>query len=138
MGKHSTRKQEAPPRQDPSQTLAWRSIGCVLMLAIPAISIAGALVTIDSYAVYYIPRQLMGYPVLPDYLFATDGLTTIFTPIAHTKNLYAISVISVAYAIVLGGLISLLYAVIYRIANPRRYGPFDAPPPKIKAKKYRR
>jgi hypothetical protein len=108
------------------------------MLLVPAISIVAALVTIDSSAAAYVPYELMGYPVLPDYLFATDGLAMIFSPIANTENLFAIIVISIAYTTVLGGLISLLYAVIYRAVNPKRYGEFDAPPPNVKAKKYRR
>ncbi len=76
--------------------------------------------------------------MLPNYFFATAGLTYIFSPIVNTQNLYAIILISVVYMVILGGVISLVYAVIYRIANPKRYGAFDAPPPNIKAKKYKR
>ncbi len=138
MGKHTKRAQEITPKKDPTQTLAWRGIGCLLMLIVPAISIAGALATIASPLVGYIPYQLMGYPVLPNYFFATAGLTYIFSPIVNTQNLYAIILISAVYMVALGGIISLVYAVIYRIANPKRYGAFDAPPPNIKAKKYKR
>ena len=138
MGKYSSRKAEAPPRQDSSQTLAWRSIGCALMLIIPALSIAAAIATLASPAVAYIPYELMGYPVLPDILFKTDGLRTIFSPLANIENLYAITVISGVYMVLFGGVISVVYAFIYRIINPKQYGPYDAPPPKTRAKKYKR
>jgi hypothetical protein len=39
---------------------------------------------------------------------------------------------------VISTVISMIYAVVYRIVNPVRYGPMDEPPPKIKAKKYTR
>lgn len=138
MGKYSKRRQEAPPKEDVSQTLAWRGIGCLLMLVIPAISIVAALATINSFIVAYIPYELMGYPVFHPFFFSTPGLTTIFAPIANTENLYAIVLVSLAYMITLGGIISLLYAVLYRMVNPKRYGEFDAPPPNIKVKKYKR
>ncbi len=138
MGKYSQRSREGAPKEDMSKSFGWRSIGCALMIVIPAISIVGALVTIDSSLVVYIPEQLMGYPVLPDYLFATDGLSTIFSPIVNTENLYAIALISTSYMILIGGIVSLIYAIVYRIINPNRYGEFDAPPPNVKTKKYKR
>lgn len=139
MGKHSKRVQEAPPKKDPSQTLAWRGIGCLLILLVPAISIGAALLTLGNpAAVAYMPYELMGYPVFPDYFFATEGLTTIFAPIANIENLYAIIMLSVLYIIALGGIISVLYAMIYRMVNPMRYGPLDAPPLSVRAKKYKR
>ncbi len=138
MGKHSRRVQEKPVKPDISQGLAWRGIGCLLMLIIPAISIVGALVTIDSPLVRFIPPELMGRLFLPAYFYSTAGLTKIFAPITNINNLSAIIFVSVLYMILLGGVISVLYAFIYRAMNPKRYGEFDAPPPKATAKKYKR
>ncbi|MDD2922175.1 MAG: hypothetical protein PHQ36_07805 [Anaerolineales bacterium] len=138
MGKYTKRAPEKYVEKDHTKSLAWRGIGCLLMIVVPALSIAGALLTINSSLAGYIPFEFMGYPVLPNYLFATPGLTAIFAPIANTQNLYAVIAISIVYTVMIGGVISLVYAVIYRIANPHRYGPLDAPPPKFKAKKYKR
>jgi hypothetical protein len=33
---------------------------------------------------------------------------------------------------------SVIYGYIYQIFGPPRYGPTDAPPPKVKAKPYKR
>ena len=42
------------------------------------------------------------------------------------------------FIVILGGIFSLVYAVMYRAVAPSRYGPMDAPPPKVKIKKYKR
>ncbi|GAB4546682.1 MAG: hypothetical protein Fur002_21970 [Anaerolineales bacterium] len=138
MGKHVRQVREAPIEKDYTKSLAWRALGLALMLLTPAISILAAIVTLDTPLAYYLPYELFGYPNLPPVLFSTDGLATIFSPIANTENLYAIIFVSVIYMILLGGIVSLIYAIVYRVVNPRKYGPFDAPPPKHKAKKYTR
>jgi len=33
---------------------------------------------------------------------------------------------------------SVLYAFVYRLVGPPRYGPLDVPPPNVKLKKYKR
>ncbi len=138
MGKYSRSVQHKPVEKDQTKSLAWRGVGCLLMILVPALSIAAAVATVNSSAVAYIPYEMLGYPVLPDWMFATDGLAFIFTPIANTQDLYAIIVLSAVYMIVFGGGISLLYAIVYRILNPNLYGPMDVPPPKTRAKKYQR
>jgi len=138
MGKHVRQFREAPVEKDYTKSLAWRVLGLALMFLTPALSIIGAIVTMNTSLAYILPPELFGYPQLPDVLFSTDGLATIFSPIANTENLYAIIFVSVIYMMLLGGVISLVYAIIYRIVNPRKYGPLDAPPPKYKAKKYTR
>ena len=40
--------------------------------------------------------------------------------------------------LLIGGVISVIYALMYRFIGPSRYGPTDAPPPKIKTKRYTR
>jgi hypothetical protein len=139
MGKYTNRSQEKRIDKDQTKSVAWKGIGCVLMIVIPMISIAAAILTIEVPAVQAIlPYQLLGPPPLPNFLFATDGLATLFDPITRIDNLYAIILVSLAYMIVIGGIISQLYVIAFRIVNPRKYSPFDAPPPKTRAKKYTR
>jgi ABC-type microcin C transport system permease subunit YejB len=139
MGKYTDRRKEVIVEKDLTKNVMWKGIGCTLMIVIPAISIAAAMLTVASPTTNaYIPDQLMGYPILPNALFATEGLSMIFYPISQTEDLYAIIVVSLGYMVVLGSLISAVYAAIYRVINPRTYGPFDAPPSGAKAKKYKR
>ncbi len=140
MGKYrsSSRIRTAPKTDGPHAI--WRGIGCFMMLIIPAISIAAGFETI-KYGVeqrWPFPYQLMGTPRLPDIFYKSDGIMLIFSPIIGIKNFYAIAAASLIFMIFLGGIISLVYALVYRFTGPSRYGPTDAPPPKIKTKKYTR
>jgi hypothetical protein len=140
MGKYrsSSRIRTAPKTDGPHAI--WRGIGCFMMLIIPVISIAAGSLTV-SYGIDHkwpLPYELMGTPQLPGLFYKSNGLMTILGPLLSIKNLYAIATISIMVMIFLSGIISLIYAVVYRMTGPSRYGPTDAPPPKIKTKKYSR
>ena len=62
----------------------------------------------------------------------------ILSPVTAIKHFYAYAVASIFYMVLLGGISSLGYAIVYRIVGPARYGPLDAPPPKVKVKPYKR
>jgi hypothetical protein len=129
---------EKPKPEGPH--VIWRGIGCLMMIIIPAMSIAIA-TEIVKYGVannWPIPYQLLGTPKLPDIFYKSTGLMTIFTPVINTQNFYAYVAVSLLLIILLGGVISMVYAFVYRSVGPSRYGPLDAPPPKIKTKKYTR
>jgi hypothetical protein len=118
----------------------WRGIGCLMMVIVPAISIliGNGIVkyALDNH--WRLPPQLLGYPQLPDIIYKSSGLKAIFIPLARIPNLYAYILASIICIMLISTVISMIYAVVYRIANPYRYGPLDAPPPKIKAKKHSR
>ena len=140
MGKYrsSSRVRTAPKTDGPHAI--WRGIGCFMMLIIPAISIALG-VEVVNYGVEHnwpIPYQLLGNARLPDVFYKSSGLMTIFGPITSIKNIYAMIAASIIFMVFLGGIISMIYAFIYRFTGPSRYGPTDAPPPNIKTKKYTR
>ncbi len=140
MGKYrsSSRIRTAPKNEGPHAI--WRGIGCFMMLIIPAISIAAGIETIN-YGIEHnwpIPYQLMGKPGLPDFFYKSSGLMAILGPIVSIKNFYAMVVASIIFMVFLGGIISVIYAMIYSFTGPSRYGPTDAPPPNIKTKKYTR
>jgi ABC-type xylose transport system permease subunit len=54
------------------------------------------------------------------------------------NNLIANVIFAIGITVVIGGVMSVLYGYIYTIFGPPRYGPTDAPPPKVKAKRYKR
>jgi len=118
----------------------WRGIGCLMMIIIPAISYVTGQLVIDALikARYFIPFQLLGRPVLPSLFYKSQGLMIILAPILKINNLYAYLVAAFLIMLLLGGTISLIYAFIYRMFGPSRYSPLDAPPPKYKAKTYKR
>ena len=63
---------------------------------------------------------------------------TLLSPITNTRHFYAYVVTSILYMILLAGVMSVLYAFVYRLVGPPRYGPLDVPPPNVKLKKYKR
>lgn len=133
----STRR-EKPRLNEPH--FIWRGIGCISLLIIPAISIAAG-VLITDYGLAHnwaIPYELLGYPRLPDVVYKSTGLMTLLSPIISIQNFYAYAVISFITMVVLGGIISLLYAIVYRFVAPPRYGPLDVERPNIRVKRYKR
>jgi hypothetical protein len=139
MGKYSgSSTQRESSISKPKETpLIWRGIGCLMMVIIPAISIIAGN-EIVKYALenkWRIPYQLLGVPHLPDIIYKSSGLKAIFVPLTKIPNLYAYILASFTCMVLISSLISLAYAVAYRVANPNRYGPTDAPPPKVRITK---
>jgi hypothetical protein len=118
----------------------WRGIGCLLMLITPVISfiLAGVTVNMALALGWPMPYQLLGMPVMPDLLWSSPALVPVLGLIQSQANLYAILLVTVSYIVLLSAVVSLGYAIMYRIVGPSRYGPLDAPPPKVKARSYRR
>ena len=119
----------------------WRGIGCLLLLIVPVFSyvLADALIRFGvGQGWWFIPRGLLGFPVLPAIFRRFALLTSLFGWITRIENLYANLVIGVVIAALIFGLIGTVYAISYQAAAPPRYGPYDIPPPKYKPKKYKR
>ncbi len=118
----------------------WRGIGCLLMLLVPIISYILAMFTVTSglSAGWPLPYQLLGNPVMPRYLWSLGFLDPVLSLIESQTNLYAILVVTVLFVVAFGAIMSLMYAIVYRMVGPSRYGPLDAPPPRISARRYRR
>ena len=138
MGRNTDYSQRQSSRSTPKAPHdIWRGIGCLMILIIPAISIVAGYQTI-SYGInnkWPIPYQLLVPVRLPDVFYSTAGLRTIFYPLSSIPNFYANAAASLLYMILLSGLISTIYAAVYRMVGPERYGPTDAPPSKVKITK---
>jgi hypothetical protein len=108
----------------------WNSIGCVMMIVVPAISIAVAVWTIN-YGLrqgWPIPAEILRPIVLPKLIYRLPGLAAILEPIVSVDHLVAYALLSLFYILVLGGILAAIYAAIYRFTGPPKYGPLDAPP----------
>jgi len=141
MGKYSTSSTQQKSSITKPKELhgIWRGIGCLMILIIPTISIAAAYQTVKIALVNnwgIIPIELLGSPRLPDFIYKSTGLQTILTPLTKIPNLYANALVSILYMVVISGLISVIYAAVYRMVGPERYGPTDEPP--IKTKKIKK
>lgn len=119
----------------------WRGIGCLMILIVPVVSYILADVTVNLAVQqgWALPYQLMGFPAIPALVWnAAPGLAPLFGFIQGRENLYAVLAIAVALIVILGAFISLGYSIVYRWVGPPRYGPMDAPQPKVSVKSYKR
>jgi hypothetical protein len=140
MGRYSgtSSQRESSVKQARGPHEIWRGIGCLMILVIPAMSIAAGSETVKYMIKNHsnmVPYQLRGFLQLPDVFYKSSGLLTIFYPITKIQNFYGIAVVSLIYMLLISGLISVIYAAVYGMVGPSRYGPTDAPPPKIKITK---
>lgn len=138
MGRYEIR-QVVPKRRSEIHPV-WRGIGFVIILIIPILAYAGAdvLVRYGLENRWPIPYQLIGQPRLPSFIWKMPVLPQVLRPIFGWTNLYANLVVAIILIILLAGFFSFIYAMMYRVIGPPRYGPTDVPPPKIKTKPYKR
>ena len=118
----------------------WRGIGCLLMLIVPVMSFILATITVSTGLElnWPMPYQLLGNPVMPAYLWNIQSINPVLGFIQTQTNLYAILVVTVLYIILLSGVLTVAYAIVYRIVGPSPYGPLDAPPAKVRVRSYKR
>ncbi len=141
MTKYTTASQRrrSTPREEETHAI-WRGIGCLLILIVPTMSyvlaVASVQLAVDQN--WPMPYQLMGYPVMPPLLWKAAGLSPLLGFIQSQNNLYAVLAVTLVYVVFASALVSFIYALVYRYVGPSRYGPQDAPPPKIRAKRYKR
>jgi hypothetical protein len=141
MGKYDSlnrRRKTAPVSEGPHPI--WRGIGCLMLVIVPVISFGFAVITMDTATrlEWPIPAQFFGYIRLPDFLYDSRVLVPVLNAITGVENLYGYIVFTFIYIVLLGGVMSFLYAVAYRVVGPPRYGPLDMPPRKGPVKRYRR
>ena len=117
----------------------WRGIGCLMIILVPVMSFAAADL---SWRFFWlrglIPPELLVTPQPPDWIGILPPVQSAYWFVFSKEAILAILALTFIYTIFLAGIISVLYAFMYRIAAPSRYGPMDAPPPRIKVKKYKR
>jgi hypothetical protein len=141
MGKHTSMARRKPLKEvNKAPHAIWRGIGCLMILLIPILSIALAYETVQYglEAEWPIPHALLGNPRLPSIFYDVRILSQLSLPVRQIEHFYAYLAFSTLYMVVIGGFISVIYAFVYQMVGPARYGPFDAPPPKIKTKRYTR
>ena len=137
MGKYNTftpgpQKSKNEPRE------GWKTVGCLMMLFVPAVSIAAGYATVNwmiKMKVGRIPYGWLGYARMPSFIAGSSGLRTMFSWLFGIENLYAHIVASIIFMLVISSVILIVYSIVYSIVGPSRYGPLDAPPEDIKVTK---
>lgn len=118
----------------------WRGIGFLMMVLVPIMSGAAAVLMKDlgfqlGWGFLY---ELRGTLRLPEILYTLPIIRNAALWVSSIADFRAVLLFFVLSLIVFSGMMSLLYAMIYRLVGPPQYTPLDAPPAKVKAKKYTR
>lgn len=116
----------------------WRGIGCVMGLILPIISYFLA-VEFVKYGIsnrWPIPSDLLGYLHIPEQIWVIKLPLNFLRPITSYPNILAVAVFSIVILILLSGLISWIYSLLYRAVGPPPLTPVDAPP--VKGRKVRK
>jgi len=140
MGKYSSHARQAPRPQRGVVHPVMRGIGCLMIVIVPILAY-GISVLLVNYGVsngWPIPPDWLGTPTFHPLLWRLSGVATILAFLQTQTNLIANVIFSIAMTVVIGGVMSVIYGYIYTIFGPPRYGPNDAPPPRVKAKPYKR
>lgn len=117
----------------------WRGIGCILIVLVPLITLGlTAIATPFVSTTGYVPHELMGHVIFPDWVSKVPILSAIAAFIASINNLWLSLIIFIVILVILTGISSLIYVSVLQVIGPPRYGEMDAPPSKYKAKEYKR
>ena len=116
----------------------WRGIGCILIILVPLWSCALATILVPVIgASGRLPYQLFTHVHFPDWVFRWSPLKEVGGFLSRIDNFWALLLLFLLIMPLLTGLFTVLYVFVYQRLVPR-YTPFDMPPLKYKAKKYKR
>lgn len=117
----------------------WRGIGCIMIIIVPLMSYALAvLVTPSIKATGILPRELFLHLHFPVWAYQTPVISPIAVFLSSLDNLGAIILFFFIFLVILSGIFSMIYAGIYQTIGPARYTALDAPPTKFSGKRYKR
>jgi uncharacterized membrane protein YuzA (DUF378 family) len=117
----------------------WRGIGCILIVIVPLVAYWLMILTVPLIiATGKVPYQLLGLIRFPDWTHRVPVIATVVSYIGSINNLWLNIIAFFVIVLLLTGVASLLYSMLYALVGPARYTEVDAPPAKYKGKKYTR
>jgi hypothetical protein len=140
MGKYTTQTRKTEVPRDRGVHPFMRGAGCIMLAVVPFISYGLAMLMVNLWLLrgLPLPPSWLGYIEIHPLLYRISGLTIILNFLGSQYNLVANLVFAAAIAIIIGGIMSITFGYIFKMFGPPQYGPLDAPPPRIKVKRYKR
>ena len=141
MGRYTSYQREKAKAKRNEVNPVMRGIGCILIVLVPILAYGTAVYLVD-YGVHKglsIPATWLGMVNIPPLLLKLTGLSVVWSFLQAQNNLTANLVFALAIAIVIFGILAIIYGFIYRFSGPPEYGPTDMPPVRgRKVKRYKR
>ncbi len=140
MGKYtSMSRQKETPRVTGVHPI-MKGLGCIMIIIVPVISYGAAILIVNLGIArgWSFPDGWLGTPQFHPLLWNISGLAYILSLLQTQNNLTANAVFALGISILIGGIMAVIFGYIYRIFGPPQYGPMDAPPMRVKVKRYKR
>jgi vacuolar-type H+-ATPase subunit I/STV1 len=140
MGKYTSLSQKPDIPRNRGVHPVMRGFGCIMLAIVPFLSYGLAVIAVNLWLLrgLPLPPEWIGYLEIDPLLYRISGLTLILDFLGSQYNLVANLVFAFAIAIIIAGVMSIVFGYIYRLFGPPQYGPLDAPPPRVKVKRYKR
>lgn len=140
MGKYTSLNRKEEVARNRGVHPVMRGFGCIMLAIVPFLSYGLAILMVNQWLLrgLPLPPNWLGYVEFHPLLYRISGLIVILNFLASQYNLVANLVFTFAIAIIIGGIMSIIFGYIFRVFGPPQYGPLDAPPPRIKVKRYKR
>lgn len=118
----------------------WRGIGFLMWILVPIMAGAAAVLLTEIGFEQHWPfmYEMTGTVRLPDILYKIPVLSALAQWISSIQNFRAVFLFFIAGMMVFSGVLSLIYAMVYRMIGPPRYTALDAPAPKVRTRRYTR
>jgi hypothetical protein len=140
MGKYTSYVKQKPKPRVTGVHPVMRGIGCIMIVLVPILAYGLSILAVD-YGVsrgWPLPAEWFGPPSIHPLLFRVQGLQPILQFLQAQNNLEVNLVFTIVLIIIIGGIMTLIYGYIYTLFGPPKYGPQDAPPVRVKVKRYKR
>ncbi len=140
MTKYTSYSRTPPKPRNVGVHPVMRGIGCIMIVVVPILAYGAAVLLVNYGATHGwpIPPGWFGTPTFHPLLWRLQGLQPILQFLQAQNNLQANIIFAIALTVVIGGIMSMIYGYTYTLFGPPRYGPQDAPPIRIKVKRYKR
>lgn len=140
MSKYTSYSRPQPKPKPQGVHPVMRGIGCIMIIVVPilAYGLATLLVPYAASRGWPLPPEWFGPPSIPELLWKVQGLQRPLQFLQAQNNLEINLVFTVLLIILIGVIMSLIYGYMYTLFGPPKYGPQDAPPIRVKVKRYKR
>lgn len=135
MGKYTQFQRKSPPKR--KMHPIWRGIGCILLVIAPLFSYGLTVLAVPSILPRF-PYQLKGPMNFPLWVYRSP-ITSWYGNFMHSFHNPWVNIITfIIILLVVTGITSLVYTMLYQLVGPARYTTVDAPPSKHTPKFFKR
>jgi len=131
MSKYSVRQVSPQDKPRPWDVHPiWRGLGCFMIILVPIVSYAGAVLVIENELLTQLGVPLSFDLIKPIPIVFSSPLPE-FLPFSvnmQVEHLYGNLAVGMILMMLGFGLLMVFYAIIFRMMGPSRLGPLDAKP----------